>query len=90
MSAEAKNLEAISKAIVKHNGNCKFPILEIALNPFEVERLGWEEFQGIPVVGDEKIPTGRFELRCEGQHDGEPVGTAKETVKPGEMVSVDL
>jgi len=71
VTAEAKNLEAISKAIVRHNGNCGYPILEIRMNPFEVERLGWDHIQGIPVVADEKLGTGRFELICEGKHDGE-------------------
>ena len=41
-SSEAKNLEAISKAIDQHNATCEFPAVAIAMNPFEVERLGWE------------------------------------------------
>jgi hypothetical protein len=39
------------------------------MNPYEVERLGWEEIRGIPVRPDEKIGTGRFEILCAG--DGE-------------------
>ena len=42
MSAEAKNLEAISKAIDQHNTTCEWPAVAVAMNPFEVERLGWE------------------------------------------------
>lgn len=68
MTAAAQNLEAIQKAIVQHNGNCGSPILEIRMSPFEVERLGWEEFQAIPIVADEAIGTGRFHLVCEGDH----------------------
>lgn len=88
MGAAAKNLEAIQKAIVKHNGNCEFPIIEIAMSPFEVERLGWDDFNGIPIVADEKLPTGRFSLRCEGNHDEEPEVEEFEVVKPGQEVAV--
>ena len=42
-SPEAKNLEAISKAIDQHNSNCPFPAAEVRMNPFEVERLGWDQ-----------------------------------------------
>ena len=41
-SPESKNLEAISKAIDQHNSNCPFPAAEVRMNPFEVERLGWD------------------------------------------------
>ncbi len=73
MSAEAKNLQAIQRAIVKHNGNCGSPILEIRMNPFEVERLDWQEFRGIPIKADDGIGTGRFRLVCEGNHATERV-----------------
>jgi hypothetical protein len=63
-SAEAKNLEAISKAIDEHNSSCPFPASEVRMNPFEVERLGWEEVRGIPIVGDPEIGTGRFRIVC--------------------------
>jgi hypothetical protein len=68
-SPEAKNLEAISKAIDQHELACEYPTLAILMNPFEVERLGWEEIRGVPVRPDEKIGTGRFEILCAG--DGE-------------------
>ena len=58
MSAEAKNLEAISKAIDQHNASCPWPASEVRMNPFEVERLGWEEIRGLPVVADPAIGTG--------------------------------
>jgi hypothetical protein len=69
--AEAKNLEAISKAIDQHNANCPFPAAEVRMNPFEVERLGWEEIRGLPVVGDPAIGTGRFRIVCSRDLDGE-------------------
>ena len=56
--AEAKNLEAISRAIDQHNANCPFPAAEVRMNPFEIERLGWEEIRGLPIVGDPALGTG--------------------------------
>jgi hypothetical protein len=88
MSAEAKNLEAISKAIDQHNANCPFPAAEVRMNPFEVERLGWEEIRGLPVVPDPEIGTGRFRIVCSRDVDGaeleeaEAVGEPLETVAP--------
>jgi hypothetical protein len=70
MSAEAKNLEAISKAIDQHNASCPFPAAEVRMNPFEVERLGWEEIRGLPVVPDPEIGTGRFRIVCSRETDG--------------------
>ncbi len=69
MSSTARNLEAIHRAIVRHNGNCGSPLVEIRLNPFEVERLDFEDFQGIPIKADDDLPTGRFKLVCSGQHE---------------------
>ena len=70
-SAEAKNLEAISRAIDQHNANCPFPAAEVRMNPFEIERLGWEEIRGLPLVGDPEIGTGRFRIVCSRELDGE-------------------
>ena len=87
-SAEAKNLEAISKAIDQHNSSCAYPAAEVRMNPFEVERLGWQEIRGLPVVPDEEIGTGRFRIVCSGDMDGgeleevEAVGRELETVSP--------
>lgn len=70
MGAEAKNLEAISRAIDQHNASCPFPAAEVRMNPFEVERLGWEEIRGLPVVPDSAIGTGRFRIVCSRDLDG--------------------
>ncbi len=64
MSAEASNLEAISRAIDQHNESCPYPAAEVRMNPFEVERLGWDEIRGLPVVPDSDIGTGRFQIVC--------------------------
>jgi hypothetical protein len=87
-SPEAKNLEAISKAIDQHNMNCPFPAAEVRMNPFEVERLGWESIRGLPVVPDGAIGTGRFRIVCsrDMEDDGleivEAVGQELETAAP--------
>jgi hypothetical protein len=70
-TAEAKNLEAISKAIDQHNSNCPFPAAEVRMNPFEIERLGWEEIRGLPLVPDAELGTGRFRIVCSRDLDGE-------------------
>ena len=72
-SAEAKNLEAISRAIDQHNSSCPYPAAEVRMNPFEVERLGWEEVRGIPIVGDPEIGTGRFRIVCSREGSEEDV-----------------
>jgi hypothetical protein len=71
VSSEAKNLEAISKAIDQHNSNCPFPASEVRMNPFEVERLGWETIRGLPLVGDPAVATGRFNIICSGDGEGD-------------------
>jgi len=85
VSAEAKNLEAISKAIDQHNSSCPFPASEVRMNPFEVERLGWEEIRGLPVVADGAIGTGSFRIVC--SREGEGAGL-EETEAIGEPVEV--
>jgi len=87
-SPEAKNLEAISKAIDQHNSSCPFPAAEVRMNPFEVERLGWEQIRGLPVIPDGEIGTGRFRIVCSRDVDDsglevtEAVGQELETVAP--------
>jgi hypothetical protein len=87
-SPEAKNLEAISKAIDQHNSNCPFPAAEVRMNPFEVARLGWEEIRGLPLVADPEIGTGRFRIVCSqdledsGLEEVEAVGRELATSTP--------
>ena len=77
VSAEGKNLEAISKAIDQHNSSCPFPAAEVRMNPFEVERLGWEEIRGLPIVPDPELGTGRFRIVCSRDMDGEGIEEAE-------------
>jgi hypothetical protein len=87
MSSEAENLEAISKAIDAHNAECEFPATEVHMNPFEVERLGWEEIRGLPVIGDPQIATGRFRIVCAGSDTDEEI---EEVEAVGEPVEVEV
>ena len=64
MSSEAKNLEAISKAVDQHNATCEWPAVAVAMNPFEVERLGWDSIRGLPIRPDPNVGTGRFRVVC--------------------------
>jgi hypothetical protein len=88
-NAEARNLEAIAKAIDQHNSNCPFPAAEVRMNPFEVERLGWEHIRGLPIVADPELGTGRFRIVCsrdiegEGIEEAEALGIPLEVAVPG-------
>jgi len=85
-SAEAKNLEAISKAIDQHNANCPFPAAEVRMNPFEIERLGWDQIRGLPVLPDPALGTGRFRIVCSRDLEGEGL---EEVEAIGQMVSAE-
>ena len=63
-SSEAKNLEAISKAIDHHNATCEYPAVAVRMNPFEVERLGWDTIRGLPIEADPSLGTGAFTIVC--------------------------
>jgi hypothetical protein len=78
MSSEAKNLEAISKAIDQHNSSCEWPAVAVAMNPYEVERLGWETIRGLPIRPDANLGTGRFRVICARDEVDE---TEEETVE---------
>jgi hypothetical protein len=71
--AEAKNLEAISRAIDQHNASCPWPAAEVRMSPFEVERLGWEEIRGLPIVADPNLGTGRFRIVCSREGEGHEI-----------------
>jgi hypothetical protein len=68
MSAETQNLAAIKAAVDQHARNCGAPPTEIRMAPYEVERLGWDDFMGIPIKADPELDSGRFHVICEGDH----------------------
>ena len=84
---EAKNLEAISKAIDEHNSGCPWPASEVRMNPFEVERLGWEEIRGLPIVADAAIGTGRFRIVCSREGEGSQLEEVEAIDTPVEVGS---
>jgi hypothetical protein len=74
VSAEGKNFEAITKAKVQHNANCPFPPHTVRMNPFEIERMQWEEgdvIAGLLLEADGKVGTGAFRLICDGMEPPE-------------------
>ncbi len=90
MSAESKNLEAISRAIDTHNKGCEWPAVAIEMNPFEVERLGWDTIRGLPIRPNPELGTGRFNVVC-ARDDGEPgevVEAVAEQTVPAEPVKI--
>jgi hypothetical protein len=84
-SSEAKNLEAISKAIDQHNASCPFPAVAVAMNPFEVERLGWDSIRGLPIRSDPTLGTGSFRIVCGGDEVDEGVEETVEAVSDIEV-----
>ena len=74
-SPESRNLEAIVKAIDHHNTTCEFPAVAVAMNPFEIERLGWDTIKGLPIRSESNMGTGAFRIVC-----------ARDELEPGETV----
>ena len=77
-SAEAKNLEVISKAIDHHNESCEWPAVAVEMNPFEVERLGWDSIRGLAIRPNPELGTGSFRIVC-AREEGLPA--EEETVE---------
>ena len=85
MSSEAKNLEAISRAIDQHNASCEYPAVAVAMNPFEVERLGWDTIRGLPIRSDPAIGTGSFRIVCGGDEEEQGSEEVVEAVSTTEV-----
>ena len=47
--------------------DCEFPAVAVAMNPFEVERLGWDTIRGLPIRADPNLGTGAFTIVCGGE-----------------------
>lgn len=67
---EAKNLAAIKAALDQHNADCPVPANAILLNPVDHELLGWDELWGLPVLADDRVPTKRVRIDCDGSAFG--------------------
>lgn len=48
----------------------RFRLRAILIHPITQAHLGWDEICGLPVLGDEAVPEGRFRVRCEGSSHG--------------------
>jgi len=93
MSSEAKNLERISQAIDHHNATCDWPAVAVEMNPFEVNRLGWDVIRGLPIRANGELGTGSFRIVC-AREEGEPgevevVEAVAEEIAPLEPVTHD-
>jgi hypothetical protein len=87
-TSEIKNLEAIYKAIDQHAANCEWPAVAIEMNPFEVERLGWDSIRGLPIHGNPEMGTGSFRVVCareQGQPEEEIVEAVADQPAPAEL-----
>ena len=88
-SPEAKNLEVISKAIDEHNNSCEWPAVAVEMNPFEVDRLGWDEIRGLPIRPNPDLGTGSFRIVCAREEgllgEEETVEAVSEQTVPAEL-----
>ncbi|MCW3009873.1 MAG: hypothetical protein JWO90_277 [Solirubrobacterales bacterium] len=92
-SAEGKNFEAIVKGKEQHNKNCPFPPHTVRMNPFEIERMQWEEgdtIAGLRLEGDGAVGTGSFRLVCDGNEPPELEIEERETRFVGEPIPVPV
>jgi hypothetical protein len=89
-SSEAQNLEAIYKAIDHHNATCEFPAVAVEMNPFEIDRLGWETIRGLPIRPNAEMGTGSFRVVCarEEEQPGDTVEAVAEQEVPAPAVPV--
>jgi hypothetical protein len=55
------------------------------MNPYELERLGWDEIRGLPVVADPALSTGRFRIICSRDGEGEEIEEVEAIGTPVEV-----
>ncbi len=67
---EGKNLGAIREALDQHNASCPVPANAILLNPIDHGLIGWDELWGLPVISDDRVPTKRVRIQCDGSAFG--------------------
>ncbi|MFM8561740.1 MAG: hypothetical protein ACKOH7_03330 [Solirubrobacterales bacterium] len=67
---ESRNLAAIRAALDEHNGSCPVPANAILLNPVDHGLMGWDELWGLPVLADDRVPTKRVRIQCDGSAFG--------------------
>lgn len=84
---EAKNLAAIRAALDHHNKECPVPANAILLNPIDHALIGWDELWGLPVLPDERVPTKRVRIQCDGSAFGIEDEVAQAVGQPVEAPS---
>ena len=57
------------------------------MNPYEVERLGWDSIRGLPIRPDPNLGTGRFNIVCGGDEVDEGVEEVVEAIATQEVPS---
>jgi hypothetical protein len=67
---EGKNIGAIREALDQHNASCPVPGNAILLNPVDHQLIGWDELWGLPVISDDRVPTKRVRIQCDGSAFG--------------------
>lgn len=69
----AKNLERFAQAVASHDReNPTHTAWGIGLNPFDMERLGFDEREEILpgiIIQSDKGGTGNLRVLCDGDHD---------------------
>ena len=61
------------------------------MNPFEVERLGWDTIRGLPIHGNPDMGTGSFRVVCareQGEPEEEIVEAVADQPAPAEVTPV--
>lgn len=64
MNAEARRLQSLQLALDQHAKGCGDPVRAILMNPFECQKLDWEDFRGIPIESCPDLPTGVVKIDC--------------------------
>jgi len=82
---ESKNLAAIRAALDHHNADCPMPATAILLNPIDHGLIGWDELWGLPVLPDERVPTKRVRIQCDGSAFGIEDEVAEAVSSPTEL-----
>jgi hypothetical protein len=86
----AKNLAAIKAAVDDHNATCPVPANAILLNPVDHALIDFEELFGLPVLADDRVPTKRVRIQCDGSAFGieDEVADAVAREAPAEIPQV--
>jgi hypothetical protein len=85
-SAAAKNLKRIAESVEQHDSNCEKKAKAVCLNPFELDRLGFDHVvlkngRRVPIKADDSLGTGRLRIVCDGYHGPKKGIEQEETVE---------